>query len=290
MKFKFTVILFLVILKWSYCQSRNLPIESIPHISIDSIFLYDDPYIITNGVIEDYSYSPVWLEAFCAITIPTYFNRNVEGAIPYLHSSLEVTKSALQKHYSNWHPSNGLVIYILGDIYFHDIVTNDKYIKTPIWVTDFNHPVCLSLLDTAKLGQPRNSTEIDSCDAYSQFYQNDHGAFFFYKYESHKYKKCRERYLYEVLKWDINAPGGMYKSLKGFIELIEKQDTFTRSRVVNDKRIFETVNNTPDGPVVVKPNDEKKETNSKMLIDYWWALLFGAVLVILVVLLMRKRK
>ncbi|MDP3441965.1 MAG: LPXTG cell wall anchor domain-containing protein [Ignavibacteria bacterium] len=267
--------LLLGILNFCFGQGRNLPIDSLVHISVDSIVVYDDPYVITNGEIEYYGFSPVWLKGFCSTNIPTFFKRDASKAMPYVHHSLDIEEFGLQQFYDKWvpNPNINLAIYILGDIYFHDKINKDMYIMSPIWAAPFNYPVRISQLDTTKLGG-NHRVKLDSCDTYYPFYQNDHGAFLFYKYEDGVFKKCRDSYLYEVLRWDLKASGGMFSSAKGFITMVNRQKTYTRSRLVNGHRIFETVKNTPDGPVVVGENDGKA-----WVTRYWWAIAIGLAVV-----------
>jgi|GEM_PF-4536919 len=288
---KLLIILILLFSSLNLCfgGDRNIPIDSLTHIAIDSIICYDDPYVITNGKIEELGFSPVWLNGFCSTNIPTFYDRNASKAMPYIHNSLDIEETALQKFYDEWVPkpdqNNDFSIFILGDIYFHNITTNEKYIKSPIWAVPFNQPVRISQLDTTKLGG-HNSTKLDSNDVYFSFYQNDHGAFLFYKYENGVYKKCRDSYLYEVLSWDLKASGGMFSSAKGFITTVKNQKTYTRSRLVNGHRIFETVKNMPNGPVVVRENDGKAWSQ-----QYWWAIAGGLLaLVALSYFILRRRK
>lgn len=276
---KVRTILFLLFGTLNFCfgRGRNLPIDSLAHISIDSIVVYDDPYIITNGEIEDHGFSPVWLKGFCSTSIPTYFYKKAKDGLQYVHSSINVSEESLQEFYNKWvpkpDPNIDLTRYILGDIYFHDKSSNEKYIYCPAWGGRYNLPVRLSQLDTAKLGG-RNRNKLDNSDAYYPFYRDDHGTYFLYKYEDGVYKKCDGLFLYGVLKWDTQASGGTFSSAKGLIKLVDRQKTYTRSRLENRHRIFETVKNTPKGPVVVGENDGKA-----WVTRYWWAIAIGLAIV-----------
>ena len=287
MKLLIFLILLFSSLNICFGMDRNLPIDSLELIVIDSIVVYDDPYLFKNGEIEDYGFSPVWINGFCSTNNPAFFNRDAIKAMDYVHQSLNIEASILQIYYDEWtpNPKVNLAIYVLGDIYFQDEVSKDKYIVSPIWAAPFNHPVRISQLDINKLGGVHRS-KLDSCDTFYPFYQNDHGAFLFYKYENGVYKKCRDSHLYEVLKWELKASGGMFSSAKGFLQLIERQETYIRSRLENGRRIFETVKNTPNGPVVVGGNDGKTWFSR-----YWWTIAIGlAALAVLAYLVLSKRK
>lgn len=252
---KVQTILFLLFGSVSLCsgQVRNLPIDSLSHIVVDSIVVYDDPYIVTNGEIEKLGFSPVWLKGFCSTSIPTYFNRKAKDGLQYIHNSIKVSEESLQEFYNKWvpkpDPSIDLTTYILGDIFFHDKSSNEKYIYSPAWRARYNSPVRLSRLDVAKLGE-LNRDKLDSTDAFFPFYRDDHGTYFFYKYEDDVYKKCFDLILVEVLKWDLKS-FSVYSSAKDIINLAGRQKTYVRSRLSNGKRIFEIVKNTPNGSVVV---------------------------------------
>ena len=259
MKYLFIILLLSILTNFCSAQERNLPIYSLSHITIDSVVMYDDPFKVTNGELENKGYSPVWLNAFCATAVPTFFDRDAKKALLYIHKSFNLDEAALQSFYDNWVPNPildiDITIYILGDIYFHDNINNERYIYTPMWGTRYDLPVRLSALDTAFLGTP-NKSQLDSIDVFFPFYRNDHKAWFFYILENGVYKKCKDLLLYDVLKWNMKD-FSIQSSAKELIEIIYSQKNYARSRLENGHRVFETVMNTPKGPVVVKPKSNE---------------------------------
>jgi len=71
-----------------------------------------------------------------------------------------------------------------------------------------------------------------------------------YIYEDNLLKLANQPYVFdEVLKSKSVIWRGLI--FKDFSVLLANASTYTRSRLVNGHRIFETVKNTPNGPVVV---------------------------------------
>lgn len=283
------VTIFLFVFSVCYGKERNLPIDSISHIQIDSIVFYDEPYIISNAVHENNGFKPVWIRAYDAVSNPLAFERDAKKAMPYLHESIGKSELEVQNFFNKWipkpDPKIDLTWYVLSEIFFTDKITQVHYIYVPAWGARYNLPVWLSQLDTTKLGGYHHS-ELDSSDIYYPFYRDDHGTYSFYIFEDSTYKNCDGLLMYNVLKWNMQANGGMFKSAKGIIALINRQKTYTRSRLVNGHRIFETVKNTPNGPVVVRENDGKAWSQ-----QYWWAIAGGlAALALLAYFILIRRK
>lgn len=274
-----------------YSQKRNLPIDSISHIQIDSIVFYDDPYVISNTVHENNGFKPVWQLAYDATANPLSFGKDAKKAMLYLHESLGIEESGLQNFYNNWipkpDPNIDLTWYALGDIYFTDKNSQIHYIYSPAWGARYNLPVRLSELDTAKLGV-LDRDELDSSDMYYPFYRDDHGTYSLYVYEDNIYKDYKALELYDILKWNHKSSGGTFSSAKGFIKLVDRQETYIRSRLINGNRIFETVKNTPNGPVVVGEKDDEKDKAGEQ--SYWWMIVIGLVAVALLGYVVFKRR
>lgn len=266
--------------------SINLPIDSIPNIVIDSIIFYDDPFVITEDKIESKGNSPVWIKGFCSTSLPTFFDLDAKKGIKYIHSSIAATEIDLQDFYNKWKPNDKLTRYMLGDIYFHDNKTNKRYIWTISWAMLNNNSVRLSNLDLSKF-RNRNCEN----DKYELFYKNDYSSFYFYVKENGVYKKCNDLYLFEVLNWDIRSKGGTFKSGRKFIEFVSRQKKYIRSRIVNSKRIFETVKNTPNGKVVVPiKNKNINKVTLQREKDYKWYIVVGLFLILGLLLILRKRR
>ncbi|MBS2210452.1 hypothetical protein KEM09_03520 [Carboxylicivirga mesophila] len=248
MTLRITLLFYLIINSISYAREYNHAIDSLSHIRIDSIILFDDPYIICNAEHEKKGFVPVWRKAYDATSVPTPFNRNADEGIKFLHSSLNVDISELQDFYNTWvpkpDPNIDLTWYVLGDIYFYDEITEKNYIFSPAWGGSYHLPVRLSQLDINQLGLVHKS-KLDTCDYYYPFYRDDHGTYSFYIEEGKVVRKCDALLLYEICRWKPEGVGGSFSSFKGFLELIRRQDFYIRSRVENGKRIFETVNNPP---------------------------------------------
>lgn len=287
---KFVLIFYIFVLCCSAIgRGHNIPIDSVTHIQIDSIIVYDTPYVICNAEHENNGFKPVWNKAYDATSNPHLFHHKAHNAMPYLHKSLEIEENKLQKFYDTWvqqpDSSIDLTWYVLGDIYFHD--KESSYIYSPAWGARYNIPVQLSDLNIDNLGLIDRS-ELDTCDMYYPFYRDDHGTFSFYILEDGNYKDCKASMIYDILQWDIKALDGTFGNAKRFLEFIKRQKTYTRSRIENGQRIFETIKNTPDGPVVVKQVDDN-ETPDNWLYKYWWVLAAIVLFGLLVIALKRKR-
>lgn len=291
MVLKLTLLLFLIVNSISYAREYNHAIDSLSNIRIDSIILFDDPYIICNAEHEKSGFVPIWSKAYDAAGVPISFKRNAYEGVKYLHSSLNIEINELQEFYDTWvpkpDPTIDLTWYVLGDIYFYDRITKKNYIYSPAWGCRYNLPVRLSQLDVNQLGLVDES-ELDTCDLYYPFYRDDHGTYSFYIEEGQIFKKCDALLLYDICNWKPKGKGGTFSSAKGFLKLLERQDSYIRSRIVDGKRIFETVKNTPEGPVVVRNQNDTGDETSCWIVRYWWAIM-GSILLIIFLLVFLKR-
>lgn len=260
MKFRIPLLLLVVTTNFAFAQTRNVAVDSLEHIKIDSIVFYDDPYIISNAIHENKGFIPSWKNAFDASSNPLTFERNAKKAMPYMHNSLNASESDLQKFYNTWiqQPDTTieLTTYILCDIYFTDLSSQIHYIYSPAWGERYDLPVRLSELDTSKLGLVYRN-ELNISDAYYRFYRDDHGTYEFFIFEDNVYKKCDALLLYNILKWDFKSLSGTFNSAKGLINFINRQECYIRSRTEDNQRIFERVKNTSNGLEILNDINSK---------------------------------
>lgn len=231
--------------------------DKVDYMSVDSIIYYQNPLVLKYDTIQEENTMPVWFPAYCAENNPFVFHNYLEEAPTYYQSRLQITSSDLKRkldifdQYSLKEIQPFPYEYVFAEIWLTCKETDEKIILViynrilqTIPNMDYNN------LDTTLLGQrpPYFETNPNPLhEIYSGFTSTC-----CYIYEDSLWKHADQRY---VIKDLINKQKEVYYGgIKSFKYFIERAKSYTRGRIVNGHRIFETVKNTPNGPVVVDKN------------------------------------
>ena len=221
-------------------------LDKLPDIKIEKLIFYQNPLFVEYGKLAD-NYTPEWYPAFCANGYYDYFKDNPYNAVKYYHSISGFTKEKLSESIQN----------VIGGKYSRqDLYPNPyEYIFGEIWFiykkTNERIGIVMGYLPPNKINNFKFKT--DQCE------NKDISNFPFinmanyvqpFIYEDDLLKRADPPYVFnKVLKNKELIIKGM--TFESFSVLLKNAPTYVRSRLINDKRIFETVKNTPNGPVVV---------------------------------------
>ena len=221
-------------------------LDKLPDIKIEKLVFYQNPLFIEYEKLTD-AYIPEWYPAYCANGYFAYFKDYAHEAVKYFHSISGITTEQLSKPIQLI-KEKGLTLqdlypnpyeYMFGEIWFTCPKTNEKIVLVMGYVPP-------SKVDNVSFGDINSTSKISSNNPFK-----DLGSITVpYIYEDNLLKLANQPYVFdEVLKSKSVIWRGLI--FKDFSVLLANASTYTRSRLVNGHRIFETVKNTPNGPVVV---------------------------------------
>lgn len=237
---------------------------------IDSVIYYCNPFVTVYFEPIEQDYKPAWLHASLVSKRPDLFDDYANIAPKYSHDSM-IKDSTKLEEYKRLSIESLKIIklsnigkplfgYTFGEIWFTELEKNISIVSVlhiymndsiPLQFNFFNNP-----------------------------WDKGTGAVFFVWEEG--LLKCLGYSLCDLLQLDKYD----FWDFKDFQKILSAVPTYKRSFIKNGHRIFETVKNTPNGPVVVKD-----DSNQAWYLKYWWALAAGAIVfLLLVVALARKKK
>ncbi len=256
-------------------------LDKLPDIKIEKLVFYQNPLFIEYEKLTD-DYVPEWYPAYCANGYFAYFKDYAHEAVKYFHSISGITTEqlsipikvikekslTLQDLYPNPYE------YMFGEIWFTYQETKERIVLVMGYVPP-------SKVDNVNFGDINSTGKISSDNPFKDL-GNITMPFI---YEDNLLKLANQPYVFdEVLK----SKSVIWKGVvfDDFSVLLKNASTYTRSRLVNGHRIFETVKNTPNGPVVVGGSEGKAWYQR-----YWWAIAGGLLaLVALSYFILRRRK
>jgi len=258
--------------------------DKVDYLKVDSIIYYQNPLVLKYDTIQEKNTMPVWFPAYCAEKNPFFFRDYIKEAPKYFHSMIKGIDNELKRKLDIFDKYTLKEIqpipyeYVFAELWLTAKETNQKVILVISNNISDNIPdMDYNKLDTTLLGKRQPYFESNP-DAYHEIYSGFTNTCC-YIYEDSLWKLASQMY---VIKELINKHGDIYYGgIKSFKQFIERADRYTRGRIVNGHRIFETVKNTPNGPVVV--------SNQAWYLKYWWALVIGLVIIALLALLIRRK-
>ena len=229
----------------SQSNYKEIPLDSVGGVIIEKLIYYKQPLEIKKNIFIDDGFLPIWFDAYRITSDDGYYKNKPEEALKLyqkrngmsiqriIRSTSDTTIQNRKKRYFSKFPMN----YIYGEIWFTFISTGEKIILTlnTIKEKEYAFP---KFKDPSKF----NDEMIDSLEI--------HNSPKMYIYEDGIYKVGDQVYLFEKLE---NGKTIDY-TLKGFKGILYRTPSYIRSVKKDGKRIFETVQNTPSGPVVTNTN------------------------------------
>ena len=263
--------------------------DKVDYLSVDSVIYYQNPLVLRYDTIQEETTIPIWFLAHCADKNPFFFRNYLKEAPKYFHSMFQDIDSELKRKLDIFNkytleeiqpvPYN----YVFAELWLTNKETNQKVILVisnqilhPIHDMDYDN------LDTTLLGKLPHYFETNP-NRYQEIYSGWTNTCC-YIYEDSLWKYASQKYVLNEL---VNKGEKIYYGgIKSFKYFIERADSYTRGRIVNGRRIFETVKNTPNGPVVVSKNGGKAWYQR-----YWWAIAGSlAALALLAYLVLGRKK
>lgn len=295
-KLKVLITLFLILfffgniacLQAQYASTDSLKeivfLDRYGEIEIENVVFYQNPlYLEYKNITDDYT--PEWYNAYSANGHFDYFKDYPNEAVKYFHSISGVTVEQLTKP---------LQIISEKHLSLHEIYPNPyEYIYGEIWFVYKKTKQNIVLVMGCVVENKLDNIEFDGDVSLTEGKQSNNpfkNRFNYeqpYIYEDNTLKRANQSYVFnEVLQSDKIIWKGT--SFSEFTTLLANAKSYTRSRLENGQRIFETIKNTPDGPVVIKQGGVEKAPDN-WFYNYWWALIAIVLFGLLIIVLKRKR-
>lgn len=239
---------------------------------IDSVVYYCNPFITNYFEPIERDYKPAWLQASLISRRPDLFEDYITDAIKYSHSSISQDTAMIAKTKKDrietisqlkFANKNKPLSYTLGEIWFTELEKN----VTMVAVSHFFKPDSVSL----NINLEKDSLSINSIGA--KFYILSNGIV---------------KNVGVGINEQLQLDNYRFWAFNDFKKIMSIVPTYKRSFIVNGHRIFETVKNTHNGPVVVDKNGNIIGSQPWYL-KYWWALAAGLAIIALLVLFVRRK-
>ena len=272
MKIIFSIIIFFQVISVSAqkithnkANEKKLLTEA-TNFRIDSFVYYVNPFITDYYVPIEKEFTPPWLPAHLIKNRPDLYDNYNDLLREYSHIGVsrdtiinhKIRRSLTEylDHEKKLYPEKPLFGYTIGEIWFTDIKTNVQIISLSHRYAHSEKPLQINFSNDSL----KNTSMI--CQLY--YFENDT-------------LKIISSSLYDSLELDKYS----FWKTTDFIKIMSEVPFYTRSIVKNGHRIFETVKNTPNGPVVVG--------NQAWYLRYWWAIAAGLIIIVLLVFLIRRK-
>lgn len=306
-----TIFYFLVCLLFGIqanAQIETKYYDELDHIRIDSIVYYEIPYKTVSNKPTENDYKPVWYWGYCALNYPLAFNNYIKEANKFIAKDVQHSEIELEEYYDTFKkmkPEDFRVShnYYFGEVYFTHLDDNKHYLM----ILSYNYideipNMDLKNVDTTTYDVKRQ-TKIDPLDI-NTLLRALPTAKKYYELEDGIYKSGNTLNISN----DVMKKGDKNLYFEGnridkFQKILRRTQNYTRSRIIEGKRIFEKVEHSPNGIKILKTwnhNVEKvnnKEKNSETIENFknkksnsWiWYVIIGIVLLTLLFIIIRKK-
>lgn len=231
---------------------------------------YETPYLTLCNKPEEAEYKPNWYWAYCATNYPPAFSNFASEAIKYYAANNPSSTTELENYERTFKTMNKEdfrlpYIYYFGEIYFTDNKTGEKYIMTMSYRLNKEYKdLDFAKIDTLKfknrkpIAKGKKITDLSVNEILPHLPTTSE----FYSFEDNIYKAGNPSYIYDnILRQGDHNLYFKGDALDQFYVMLRRAPNYIRSRIVNGKRIFETVKQTPKGIVVVGKKRNKLEEN-----------------------------
>jgi hypothetical protein len=260
--FKINILLICFGAATSYAQNKvihakqlvSAQFDTLSHIKIDKIVFYQHPIYTKYITLTDTSYIPAWYKAYHAANNSEEYEDRIDDILPLFHSSAGVNKekviSVINDEKTKGHTKAYQMYphkYYFGEIWFTYLKTGEKMMA----LLDYTSQAFLPALDLNLPIQKQNWT-IEECLDKDK---TKSGSLLFFIQENGITKYANPSYVYTQVVQRNNS----YAALGGLMEfkdMLYRVPTYIRSTIKDGKRIFETIENTPNGPVVKSVSDK----------------------------------
>lgn len=220
---------------------KKIPLDSLPNITINKLIYYQTPIYFYKGVLTNKTYLPNWYEAECAISNISVHKPSVKAK--YYAAKLGVKEEELSRMDKD--------TFIIN-------TRKRKFEKWPskifygeVWLTiNKTGQQVVLVLNTIKEKEFSN-LEFRKPDKKNYEAINDNGSYFeptVFIYEDRILKVADQ---FEIISQFTNSRKEVISlDLETYQDLLFRSKTYVRSTLTNGKRIFETIENTPNGIIV----------------------------------------
>jgi hypothetical protein len=264
MKHLFKIIILLICFgsATSYAQNNvihakqlvSAQFDTLSHIKIDKIVFYQHPIYTQYYTLSDTSYIPIWYQTFHAVNHSEEYETRIDDFLKLFHSSIVVTKekvlTVINKIKTNGHNAAYQMYpyqYYFGEIWFTYLKTGEKMMA----LLDYTSQTLLLALDLNLPIKKENWTIEENLDKD----KTKSAGFEFFIQEEGITKKANMFYVYTQVIQRNNSYAAL-GDLREFKDMLYRVPTYIRSTIKDGKRIFETIENTPNGPVVKSVSDK----------------------------------
>lgn len=232
---------------------RKADIDTLSNIKINKLVFYQHPLCFENDSLKDLtSYVPDWYKAYYATFNSEKFEFRIDELLGLFHSTKGITKELAidnMKEIKKSGPSKYQLMfpyqYFFGEIWLTYLKTGEQMVlvmnyrtKNKIPALEFNQPI-------KKMN--RMNEKIDSLTMKSNTMN-------VYIYEDGRLKYADYQYGMKQLICR-NSSYMTISGLHDFKDVLFRAHTYIRSVIMDGKRVFETIENTPNGTLVKSVSD-----------------------------------
>lgn len=254
-------IIVLIIPQKIFCQNLNpsnnkvrmADIDTISYISIDKLIYYQNPLVLEYNSLIDKEYVPIWYKPYCANANYEYFKDYPKEAAGLFQSISGVTEEKLSEYLKKTKAKGSLkdnlllpFTYIFGEIWITYRKTGEQIIYTQSYESEKTIPKLEFREPVVKKNLLNEKT--DSIKELS-------GSITSYIYENGILKRANQPIVWKGMICN-NSKYMISGSLNSFKDILFRAPRYIRSVVKDGKRVFETIENTKEGPVVKSVSDK----------------------------------
>ena len=253
MKTKFYIIILILCLTQTRTYSQyienQISLDSISNITINKIIFYKAPLIFTKGELDSSEYTPAWNEAASVVADAERLRHKNAYKAKYIQKRLGIDEKSFADHEKDTvnlnrtkrHYQQKPASYYYCEIWFQ-IKSTGENVVLAINTELLKDKTPLKIANASK-------NNIDEFDTKEGTIINPE----FYIYEDGILKFADQSYYMHLLK---NNKSWIKFDLKSIKDLIFRSKNYTRSILVKGKRVFQLVENTPNG-IIIKEEKEQ---------------------------------
>ena len=254
-KFLFVFLCAIVLLPSSHAQEKVSGQATVKspdnNIVVEKRVLYQIPYCLEYcNTIEPYV--PEWYPAYCANGYWDYFDNYARDAVKYFYSKMNISSEQLAQHVESVKPT------LEGKTPFEKYSGRYQYYYGEIWlrVKSTNERIVLLMgYQDQQMERKKDASfakiEDNGSITFSNPFKGQGNATIHFIFEDNILKFLR----YSIYQ-EKTGNKRMGTSFSDFTDSLKVSSNYVLSTIKDGKRIFETIENTPNGPVVKSVSDK----------------------------------
>lgn len=241
-----------ILLLGQISEVKNL--LELPHIKVDEIIYYQQPFKMVYNKPEDNGFKPDWYNAYCVTSYPKGLEYYEDSVMFYVDSIDTTTKEQLLNFKTRFEATSLSDFrlpfrYCYGEIILSSKINDHKFLI--LLKYDLKEDIAnfdcadIDLLQIEARAKGKKNEALDSCDIYFPVYTTIPG-YSIYSIEDGIVKNTDQHF---VLKSVLNNKNQnlfvRFNHLHDFKSILDSIPEYTRSKIVNGQRTFETIKNIP---------------------------------------------